>query len=108
MDVTSIRLPPAIQGFLDDLRRDPDPKLRELHAMWAQSFAEIEAAGDLDVNALALMQALEWICGQPRTVRERLEALVKLAAHSMVAAIMGRRVHFNLRELTGWNDDARP
>lgn len=85
-----------IQKFVAELRADPafgdsiaDEMLNALNAL------DIE--GDGNPHALVLHAAFEWILEQPRTAREKYEAIGKI-----VALPRGRVRIASMREFLNW------
>ncbi len=85
----------AFTAFVTDLRAEPSL------AVFADAVAEAHRSLELESvhnhDALQVWRAVNWILRQPRTVREKLDALVKLT--SLPA---GPRI-VRMRHLTGWD-----
>jgi hypothetical protein len=89
-------MPSPIEKFIADLRADPafgdrvaDEMLNALNAL------DIE--GDGNTHALVLHAAFEWILEQPRTAREKYEAIGK------IVDLPRGRVHIaSMREFLNW------
>lgn len=87
-------------GFIADLRDDP----RHVNSadQWVKAFREVEILSVTDWRAVSLFKAIAWIVAQPRTVDEKLAAIVKLASLPPGPRIVSTRM---VRE---WFDDFAP
>jgi hypothetical protein len=84
----------AVESFIAEMRADP--VLRDHADACAAALEAIDLEGDGTPDAIILMQAVEWIAKQPRTLDEKLKALHKLFAQT------GRVRIDNMREFCGW------
>jgi hypothetical protein len=83
----------AVDAFLDECRADPR------YAADAPAIAEALDAlyleGEDSPDAIALMDAVNWVLQQPRTLDERFEVLGRLFS-------LNGKITADLREFTGW------
>jgi len=83
----------AVDAFLDECRADPR------YAADAPAIAEaLEALcleGEDSPDAIALMDAVNWVLKQPRTLDERFEVLGRLFS-------LNGKINVDLREFAGW------
>jgi predicted ATPase with chaperone activity len=84
----------AVEIVIAEMRADP--VLRDHADACASALGAIDLEGDGSTDAIALMDAVQWIANQPCTIDEKLKALHKLFAQT-------GRVHIdNMREFCGW------
>ena len=85
---------PTVEIFIADMRADP--VLRDHADACASALQTIDLEGDGNTHAIVMMQAVEWITKQSRTLNEKLKALHKLFAQA------GKVRIDSLREFCGW------
>jgi hypothetical protein len=84
----------AVESFIAEMRADP---VLAGHAEECdRSLRALDLKGDGSPDAIILMQAVEWIAGQRRTLEEKLRACHKLFAQKGHVRID------SMREFTGW------
>jgi hypothetical protein len=84
----------AVESFIAEMRADP--VLADDAEACAAALQAIDYEGDSCTDAIVLMQAVEWIVGQRRTLEEKLRACHKLFAQKGHVRID------SMREFTGW------
>jgi hypothetical protein len=84
----------TVESVIAEMRADP---VLAGHAdACAAALRAIDMEGDGNTHAIVMMQAVEWIARQRRTLDEKLRACHKLFAQK-------GRVHINsMREFCGW------
>lgn len=84
---------PVFATFVDDLRADPQTV--DAADTFAEFFREVELSDNWHIRQFA--KALNWILVQPRTVREKIDAILKLLELPPGPRIVSMRLL-----LTGW------
>lgn len=85
---------PTVENFIAEMRADP--VLRDHADACASALQKLDVEGDGSTDAIALMQAVEWIAKQPRTLEEKLKA-----CHMLFAQKGHVRID-SMREFCGW------
>jgi hypothetical protein len=89
---------PAAATFVAQLRGDARFG-NDMADQFVDAFRELDAKADRSVDVFEFQSGVEWIAEAPRSLDEKLDALVKLFALSKQHS---GRVTVNMREMTGW------
>ena len=86
------------ENFADELRADP--RWSAFADTFLAAFHADEAKAITDRNVRAVLKAVDWIIAQPRTIDEKMAALMRLREHQPGCHVLIP----SMRKFLGWTE----